>query len=255
MAWSIWFSYEIRTASPVLPFVGLIAGFAIARILSFRFPRWLLGASGAVAGAALWIALSAYLYWQTSAGPPVLTGLTAPFHDRWVVEAITLYSPWLLLSALAVLAMSAWRFKKDTVRLWWPELGLVTLALLMAHTNFRWDAILNDQAVRLRRNGIPALNEKLYVVAQERHIHSGIATSYWPLRELPSIGQYFRWPVWYSPCPLPILRAVPLAIPDAGYILIPEGDLDDATRTALMSATDLRTVFVEQGFRMIEIVR
>ena len=58
------------------------------------------------------------------------------------------------------------------------------LAIALSFTAYRTERRKFPQAALLRRNGIPALNEKLYAVVQEKQIHSRISSAYLPLRDL-----------------------------------------------------------------------
>ena len=131
--------------------------------------------------------------------------------------------------------------------------ALAALAIGLSFTVYRTETIVSRQDFLLRQNGIPALNEKLYAVVQQRQIQSRIASAYFPLRTLPGIGRLYRTITCNAPYSLQDLRDVHHILPDVGYILVSEPGIADPTRVALSSTPDLRTVFVEQGYRMIEL--
>ena len=254
--WALWFSYELRTVSAVVPLLGLVAGLVIARgiaLIRWKLPRQ---RTGALLAAALVGITAAYLKSQVGAAQPVTVGLLMPyFKDMWTIGAVSIYTPCLMCAAGAmVVAFSLYR-QNGALRIWWPPLAAAAaaLAIVLSFTVYRTETIVNSQAALLRQNGIPALNEKLYAVVKEKQIHSRISSAYLPLRTLPGIGRLYRMITCNSPCSIQDLRAVRSIFPDVGYILIGEPAIDAPSRAALNSTSDLKTVFVDQGYRMIEL--
>ncbi len=258
LCWGLWFSYEIRTASIAVPLIGLIAGLVLAR--TFHLIPWSLpgGAHGLLLSAGLVAGVAVYLRSQAGASTPVGFRWMFPyFKDGWSIGAISLYAPSLACAAVIMLAATVFRLEKSgNIRLWWPPAVAVALlmAIALSYTTYRKETILSDQFSQLRQNGVPALNEKLYQVVAERRIRSFIASGYFPFRMLPSIGSLYRAITCSAPCSIADLRLVPNLLPGTGYILIAESAIDDQSRKALASAPDLQTVFLEHGYRLIEIV-
>ena len=126
LCWALWFSYEFRTVSAVVPFVGLVAGLVMSRGNRTRSVEAPQGRSGALLAAAFAGHRRGLPEARRPAPPhPVTLGLLMPyFKDMWTIGAVSIYTPWLMCAGGGDDGGdSCYRRSNGALHIWWPPLS------------------------------------------------------------------------------------------------------------------------------------
>lgn len=252
LAYTLFFSYEIRTASLGFPLVALVCGETLHDLLRrIRIRHGLLIAATLTGAIAIWAVTGQPGHNLLPQG--VLQFLTNP----WIAEVIEFYAtPLLVLALLSFVIIFVIRINTGTLEIGRLIVIAAIVSVLFGVARYHWTDLVFSQ-VQLARTAIgdPAVNAKLYDTVREKHITSGIVTDYWFLRSLPDIKQLFRQTHCFAPCDMDGLRKSIVRYPDAGYILMADGNLAPATRQELDHPGDFTTLFLLDGVRMIQVNR
>ena len=177
--------------------------------------------------------------------------------DPWIVEATSFYAHAVFAVALlCIVLLTAVRIDKSTIEFGRVAALAAGLFVLFGAATYRWEDIVFSQ-IQLARTqiGDAAVNTKLYDTIRENHITAGIVTDYWFLRALPDIKPLFRQTYCYPPCAMDGLRASVVRYPDAGFVLMGNANLAPEARQELDRDSEFTTLFLVNGFRMMQVNR
>lgn len=254
LAYSLFFSYEMRTASLGFPLVALVCGEALHELLSTLHVRV---GHGLLIAAAFGAAIAAWLLTGEKGRDLLPASVVRFLTDPWIAETAGFYAGALFVIALVCFVL-LFTLRIPAGRLEFGRLLVIAAAVfvLFGAAKYRWDDIVFSQIQRARTTiGDPAVNARLYDAVRDKQITSGIVTDYWFLRALPDIKQLFRQTYCYAPCNMDGLRASITRYPDAGFILMMNGNLSPETREALDRGGEFTTLFLVDGVRMIQVKR
>jgi len=160
----------------------------------------------------------------------------------------------LLGCGLAIIApFAANRLAPLRLHLHMPFLLLVSAGAIAAAQMTIWPSrvLVQDQLEKRKHAGFASMNRRLYEYVQLKPLDGKIGTDYWTLDRLPGLSQYHRHFDVPRPATPEFLEVV-LADPEVRYILTGE-DAFPAPLLAWMSQRGFRSIFLEQGFRFVEL--
>jgi hypothetical protein len=248
LLWGAFFSYEIRTAAPLFPFIALICclvlghigTYAQGRLVHLRMPPGIPAA-----------------YWVT--GIILLaTGILLNFSGNIVPRIRTNYTwPMILVGVGTVIAATVGVTARLRIQVSMPALvvacaGLIGLALGPGYPDGR---LVAEQLSAQRLMGNAAVNARLYRLRDEGQLNQPVLSNYWYLASLPGLRTLSR-PWTCRDCSAAALLNIPLTR-DAGFLLVDDADatLPSSTIRSVEHCPGLETIFIEGSIRLLRIDR
>jgi len=261
--WGFTINYEIRNASLVFPFVGFISGVVAGRILDFLsipLNRVQLGpVKGGPLGALLFVTLTCT--WILVGEPglhPFLPRQVGTFlTNDWIRSAFELYAlPGVMLGGIALVALAPGTFDFK-VRIFWPIPATLAIVAIVFLSMFKYtpEALSQSQLALQRRIGTPSVDERLYATFAARNSRQPILTDYWFLQALPGLEDLFRRLPCGAPCSYENLKSAARLVPEAGYILIHDTNLDRSRLDQFGTYRGFEPVFDVSGVRLMRLHR
>lgn len=256
--YGMFFSYEVRPALFVFPFVALVCGYVIFRLLSWLLEhlgkvngrRWMLLAIELVFCISMWLLFFPGVAWL----PARVGGL---LRNDWIAETIHEFCPPVAVLSAVLLALTWVHFNRPRyvhagrIALF-TVLGAAVLGASLASSN----DIVSQQLFEARRTiGDGCINDALYRMVGTGQIKSGIISDYWFLMAMPEINRFFLHTKCGAPCHIEGLRASAELYPDAGFVLMSDASFAPETLKRLSSSPEFTTVFSCAGKRLLEIHR
>lgn len=262
LVYALSFSYEIRNASLAFPFVALISGLVVDRVLfvlsrpfdDLHLASISLGRLSAVLVALFfsgWVLMG-----EPMASIVLPSRLVTLLHDEWISYALYIYAvPCAIVGFLILLTLGS-TARDLNIQLYRPAaIACALIAIIAASSKYPAGKIIQAQVAQERRIGVPAVNERLYAAVQEGSIQQPIITDYWFLQFLPGLERFFRRLPCGAPCSYQGLKAAATSVPDAGYVFMYDRDFDSDVLEKLEKNRGFRTLFTVEGLRLMRIDR